>query len=59
MSSAIPCVRDLLAGGQLKSRPKIFPLALSISVCLGIAPVALVVACSGRVGPSLANGVHL
>lgn len=44
---------------QLRSRTEVFPLAFSIRICLCITTVALVVACSSRIRPSLADGIHL
>ena len=41
------------------SRPKVFPLAFSISVCLGIRPITLVISGASWVRASLANRVHL
>ena len=52
-------IGELLVKGELKSRTKVFPLAFSVSICFGVATVALVVACSGRVRSSLADRVHL
>jgi hypothetical protein len=44
---------------QHASRPKVFALAFSIGVRLGIRPVPLVVSSSSWVRSSLANGIHL
>lgn len=56
---AMGCLRELQRRCQSRSRAKFFSLAFSISICIGVAAVGLVVASSSRVRPTLAYRVHL